>query len=188
MSKIKYRLERWHTVVLFQILEMDEQYRNTRKNIFKSSNNIEIISKCCICLSSSNKIYLRGNCKGYDFSVDTKQFTTESEAQSYLESIDQALTEWNNHVEVMEIEWIKYNKYDCLLGLSEFPEELKFTFGVYKVYILDSEVGNYIRITVNGKTLKVYRYDEHIPLDKTIIMFNRDCELLGIPFRLKESK
>ena len=173
--KVKYDLQVFHNIVLFKVLEMDEKYRKGGV-LFKSSNGLKINSEVCVSLSE-NSIYIIGK---FSTEVDNTcliKLNTSKEAQAYAEKVRFALEEWNNHEEIMEIE------YKGVLFVSNFG---------YNLEVYDCGHYNTISIsTKNNPSLSLKKYwvaddkESGFPLDKTIIMFNRDCELLNIPFRIK---
>ena len=176
--KIKYDLQVFHNIVLFKVLEMDEKYRSSDKDklLFTSSNSIVIRSFNSTELYEV-EIYVLGLDKTRDDKAEYYNFNTNQEAQAYAEKVRFALEEWNNHVEVMEIE------YKGVLFVSNFGYNLEvYDCGHYKTISIS---------TKNNPSLSLKKYwiaddkESGFPLDKTIIMFNRDCELLNIPFRIK---
>ena len=172
--KIKYDLQVFHNIVLFKVLEMDEKYRKGGV-LFKSSNGLKINSEACVSLSE-NSIYIIGKFSTEVDNTDLIKLNTSKEAQAYAEKVRFALEEWNNYVEVMEIEinldWFEEGKY--------FKND-----GTYSMLFGCGSGSKNILIYDNDIIMKAYWIDSRIPLDKTIIMFNRDCELLNIPFRIK---
>lgn len=100
MNKIKIRLEVWKNVVIMQILEMDERFRNERLKSyapeFESSNGYLVRSSSQSSLGK-NYIYLRGIDKGYDYDISSKIFNTEKEAESYKKDIICALKDWSEN-------------------------------------------------------------------------------------------
>lgn len=180
--KIKYDLQVFHNLVLFKVLEMDEKYRHTAGDctgteIYTSSNGIIIASSSNPTISSRfNTVYVLGENKFNDNFVTTIKFDTVLKAQEYANKVRFALEEWNNHTEIIEIEYY-YEYFNCKKIFTNLNHSLHFTKNPYytqiTIYMNDSFVNSYI---TNSR---------HIPLDKTIIMFNRDCELLNIPFRIK---
>ena len=175
--KIKYDLQVFHNIILFKVLEMDEKYRSSDKDklLFTSSNSIVIRSFNSTELYEV-EIYVLGLDKTRDDKAEYYNFNTNQEAQAYAEKVRFALEEWNNHVEVMEIEinldWFEEGKY--------FKND-----GTYSMLFGCGSGSKNILIYDNDIIMKAYWIDSRIPLDKTIIMFNRDCELLNIPFRIK---
>lgn len=170
--KVKYDLQLFHNIVLFKVLEMDEKYRKGGV-LFKSSNGLKINSEACVSLSE-NSIYIIGK---FSTEVDNTYFiklNTSKEAQAYAEKVRFALEEWNNYVEVMEIEFkngrYNNNKYAVRIGEGK---------GYKYIYINNPD----------GYLISSYYIDDNLKqglsLEKVTIMFNRDCELLNIPFRIK---
>lgn len=174
--KIKYDLQVFHNIVLFKVLEMDEKYRNTNtfRLLFTSSNGMEIRSYCSPQMAGIY-IYVLGKYNDNDTRVEMYTTKNNQEAQEYADKVRFALEEWNNNEEIMEIEFklgtFENNKYMLKI------EECSNTFNVIKI------------INKRGYIIKDYYTSDYenegIPLDKTIIMFNHDCELLNIPFRLR---
>ena len=174
--KIKYDLQVFHNIVLFKVLEMDEKYRNRGNKIsklFNSTNKIDICSESCVGLYDE-AVYIIGKHFEEEDTTDLIRFSTIKEAQSYADKVRFALEEWNNHVEIMEIE--------CKIGYYGYVN--------YSVQI--TGYNDFISVVIEDNDcnpLKEYFVSndkrEGFTLDKTIIMFNRDCELLNIPFRLK---
>lgn len=172
--KIKYDLQVFHNVVLFKVLEMEEKYRD-KDVLFKCDNGFYIRSVSFPQITE-NTIKDRGIDVTKDNIVTQIKFNTNQEAQEYTEKVRFALEEWNNYVEVMEIEinldWFEEGKY--------FKND-----GTYSMLFGCGSGSKNILIYDNDIIMKAYWIDSRIPLDKTIIMFNRDCELLNIPFRIK---
>lgn len=181
--KIKYDLQVFHNIVLFKVLEMDEKYRSTNDSrlLFTSSNGMEIRSYWSPQMDE-NYIYVLGKDNENDTIIEMYTTKNNQEAQEYADKVRFALEEWNNNEEewnnneeIMEIEFklgtFENNKYMLQI------EECCNTFNVIKI--------------INKRWYIIKDYytsdyeNEGIPLDKTIIMFNHDCELLNIPFRLR---
>ena len=174
--KIGYELQTFHNIVLFRIFEMDEKYRGM-DTLFECSNGLTIMSISYPELTDYN-IKLRGRDKTNDSIVAQITLDTPEEAKAYMEKVRFALEEWNKSVEIVEIE------YDEKEELEEYPS------GKYKLSIFHCEGYSCIEINKNGyANILAYYVDdkliEGVSKENTIIMFNRDCELLDIPFRLK---
>lgn len=175
--KIKYDLQVIHNVVLIKVLDMEDKYRCKNKTLylFTSTNGVKIHSGSTVGLYS-NSVYVLGEYWEEKYLSDSIKFDTNEEAQAYADKVKFALDEWNNHVDITEIEfedmffdsnkYFKNEKYSVVFGKSIHSKTLD-------IYLNEDIIKTYI-ITAWA-----------IPFNDTKIMFNRDCELLNIPFRLK---
>ena len=171
--KIKYDLQVFHNIVLFKVLEMDEKYRKGGV-LFKSSNGLKINSEACVSLSE-NSIYIIGKFSTEVDNTDLIKLNTSKEAQAYANKVRFALEEWNNHVEIMEIK----------IDDEYFEENIGFDNEEYSVIFSRGTSSRNIILYKNRRAIKTYWVDEDVNLEYNILMFNRDCELLNIPFRIK---
>lgn len=96
MSKIKFRLETWGSIVLFQILEMDERFRRKwgePQYKFQPKDVLTVIS-CENPGLRINEIYLRGTLNGMDGRVASLTFKTKKEAEDYCQKVVNSLRDW----------------------------------------------------------------------------------------------
>lgn len=96
-SKIKFRLEVWENSVVFQVLEMDERFRNYA-NSFNAKNKINIYSFHWVEISETC-IYLRGEKKDGDFDVCKLSFENAKDAEEFANKILVALKDWSENWE-----------------------------------------------------------------------------------------
>ena len=96
MSKIKFRIEAWGSVVLFQILEMDERFRRNwgKPNYtFQPKDGLTVVS-CENPELRINEIYLRGTVNGMDGRVASLTFETKKDAEDYCQKVVNSLRDW----------------------------------------------------------------------------------------------
>ena len=175
--KIKYDLQVFHNIVLFKVLEMDEKYRNRGNKIsklFNSTNKMDICSESCVGLYDE-AIYVIGKHFEEEDTTDLIRFSTSKEAQEYADKIKFALEEWNNYVEIMEIEWS-----DSEMSIKNEDYEV-----IYQYYVDDYGITEDIAIFKGDYLVIAYNITDIITLDKLIKMFNYNSELLNIPFWIK---
>jgi hypothetical protein len=105
MSNIKFRLEKWENNLVFQILEMNEKWRNS----FEFQNNKNTIFKRVESVSEPQLIrdivYLRGSDLDLDFVVSSMYFPSKEECDTAYNEIISLLKEASDH-------WDKYRGFD----------------------------------------------------------------------------
>ena len=156
---------------------MDEKYRSKKGclELFTSSNGVYIRSIVSPDIyKNPDYIYLRGAEKLSDEFVVTEEFDTNEEAQDFADKVRFALEEWNNHVEIIEIEY----KRECI--------NKGYVNSNYEV-IMDGTVLITYELKGSGKSQVDCIHIANLSLSKENIinLFNYKCELLNIPFRLK---
>ena len=174
--KLKVRLERWGKTVLFQVLEQSEDIERGSGLIFKKGE-MAIYSEDWVSITSAI-LGIRGRDKEFDDSVIKNSFKSEEEAQEYLERVQDLIDSYNANVDIVLLRLkngfeIKNGEFTAIY-LERY--ENIFTLSVYFEDDVDSILFYKIK---EGHTQGLTR-------DNLTIMFNRDCELLNIPFRIKE--
>lgn len=89
--KLKYRLEIWETTVVFQVLEMDERFRE--QSYISTKGNLAIMSSVAPSLDYETA-WLRGYAKKLDNSVALLRFDTPLEAGDYYCRVHESLKNW----------------------------------------------------------------------------------------------
>jgi len=98
MIKLKYRLEKWEKVVVFQILEQNELFKN--KNTF---NDLDYATNNDMVITSSDRrstdledkiIFVRRVNTRCPLSIGTKYFNNNEERNKYFDSMQKALKDW----------------------------------------------------------------------------------------------
>ena len=176
--KIKYDLQVFHNIVLFKVLEMDEKYRSEDNKIlelFSSTNGIGINSESCVGLYD-NFVYILGKHSEEENTTDFIRFGTSKEAQEYADKVRFTLEEWNNHVDIMEIEYrqeLKIKTYE------NNTHKVVMDGSMLMTYKINSPTGG--TIMIDG----IHIANKDLSDEDIIKLFNCKCELLNIPFRLK---
>lgn len=94
--KLKFKLEVWESIVLFQVLEMDERFRSLEGGPslrYKASSGLTVVSVCSPGIGS-NTIHLRGEDTDDDLKPDTFTFDSPRRAEEYKQKALSALSEW----------------------------------------------------------------------------------------------
>jgi hypothetical protein len=118
--KIKFRLEVWENILLFQILEMDERFRcdSTEKDPkqFKARNGVVIASSVVPGLYIGKEVYLHGAHKASNKSAVSINMVSREKAEEYKEEILEALADWAENWEG----WSEEDKSEKEPGVYEF--------------------------------------------------------------------
>lgn len=90
---LKCKFIRYKNVVLYEVLEQDEDIRGKRL-IYKDKNGVKIYSEGSpeICTS---ELYIRGTRKDRDYSVNTLRFDSEEDASQAISNFSEAIQNYN---------------------------------------------------------------------------------------------
>lgn len=95
MTKIKFKLLKFEKALVFQVLEMDERFRNQNSLKEFKSKNIDIFSAAGPNINSTkNAIFLRGSNKDNDLKITTELFKSNSDRDKHFDKIIAALQDW----------------------------------------------------------------------------------------------
>jgi hypothetical protein len=97
--KLKITIDRWHTTVMMQILEMDERFRAQpySDNFFYVASNGIVVKSSMKPYLGARQIFLRGENSECDYLITSMEFDTEQNAQEYLDEVKDALREWSEN-------------------------------------------------------------------------------------------
>lgn len=94
--KIKFKLVKFERALVFQVLEMDERFRNKHEDgsiNFKSKKSLNIISLDGPAIFE-DRIYLRGRFDMFDFDVGHMPFESNTKRDEYYNQVLEALKDW----------------------------------------------------------------------------------------------
>jgi len=96
MSKIKYSLVKFEKALAFQVLEMDERFRNFNNPIsFGGGGDLCVLStNFPDIISESERVYLRGNIQKKDFTVSVDYFADNIRRDEMANRIHKAIKNW----------------------------------------------------------------------------------------------
>ena len=97
-TRIKFRLEKWERAVVFQVLEMDKEFRcasRIMKTDFKTDNfSVLSYENLAICNQRWHEIYLWGYDKDRDFNIDSVYFDDNTIRDEYYDKVIKSLKYW----------------------------------------------------------------------------------------------
>ncbi len=115
--KIKFRLEKWEKALVFQVLEMDERFKNTT---WEAKNGLDIVSMLCPDVTERG-LWLRGGSKDSDIRVASQLFVSDAERDARYDTIIAALKDW-------ALNWPGFKENKCQSNCTGEGDGNIFTF------------------------------------------------------------